>query len=40
MSQIDELVANNEAYADRFDKPDLPLPPARKVASSRAWTRA
>ena len=32
MSQIDELVANNEAYADRFDKPNLPLPPARKVA--------
>jgi carbonic anhydrase len=32
MSQIDELVANNEAYAERFDKADLPLPPARKIA--------
>jgi carbonic anhydrase len=32
MSQIDELVANNEAYAQRFDKAGLPLPPARKVA--------
>src|SRR3954447_10893893 len=32
MSQIDELVANNEAYAAQFDKGDLPLPPARKLA--------
>jgi carbonic anhydrase len=32
MSQIDELVANNEAYAGSFDKGDLPLPPARKLA--------
>src|SRR5690349_6340789 len=32
MSQIDELVANNEAYAQSFDKGDLPLPPARKIA--------
>src|ERR687895_129006 len=32
MSVTDELVANNEAYAARFDKGDLPLPPARKVA--------
>jgi carbonic anhydrase len=32
MSQIDELVANNEAYAQTFDKGDLPLPPARKIA--------
>jgi len=32
MSQIDELVANNEAYAKTFDKGDLPLPPARKIA--------
>src|ERR1051325_10970132 len=32
MSQIDELVANNEAYAQRFDKGELPLPPARKIA--------
>jgi carbonic anhydrase len=32
MSQIDELVANNEAYAERFDRGELPLPPARKIA--------
>jgi carbonic anhydrase len=32
MSVTDELVANNEAYAASFDKGDLPLPPARKVA--------
>ncbi len=32
MSQTDELLANNEAYAESFDKGDLPLPPARKMA--------
>ena len=32
MSQIDELLANNEAYAEQFDKGDLPLPPGRKIA--------
>jgi carbonic anhydrase len=32
MTVTDELVANNEAYAAAFDKGDLPLPPARKVA--------
>ncbi|PZS28603.1 MAG: carbonic anhydrase [Pseudonocardiales bacterium] len=32
MSQTDELLANNEAYAESFDKGNLPLPPARKVA--------
>ena len=32
MTAIDELLANNEAYAARFDKGDLPLPPARKLA--------
>ena len=32
MSTTDELVKNAEAYAQRFDKGDLPLPPARKVA--------
>jgi carbonic anhydrase len=32
MTAIDELVANNEAYAASFDKGDLPLPPARKLA--------
>jgi carbonic anhydrase len=30
--QTDELLANNERYASGFDKPDLPLPPARQVA--------
>src|SRR5215210_2221522 len=32
MSVTDELLRNAEAYAERFDKGDLPLPPARKVA--------
>jgi len=32
MSVTDELLANNAAYADAFDKGDLPLPPAKKVA--------
>jgi carbonic anhydrase len=32
MSVTDELIANNEAYAARFHKGDLPMPPARKVA--------
>jgi len=32
MSTTDELLANAEQYAARFDKGDLPLPPARKVA--------
>jgi carbonic anhydrase len=32
MSTTDELVANNESYAARFDKGGLQLPPARKVA--------
>jgi carbonic anhydrase len=32
MSVTDELLANNEAYAAQFDKGDLPLPPARKLA--------
>ena len=32
MSQTDELLKNNEAYASSFDKGGLPLPPARKVA--------
>jgi carbonic anhydrase len=32
MSTTDELLRNAEAYAARFDKGDLPLPPARKVA--------
>jgi len=32
MSSTDELLANNEAYAASFDKADLPLAPAKKVA--------
>src|SRR5213082_2277280 len=32
MSVTDELLRNSEAYAASFDKGDLPLPPARKVA--------
>jgi carbonic anhydrase len=32
MTATDDLLANNEAYAAAFDKADLPVPPARKVA--------
>ena len=32
MSVTDELVRNAERYAEGFDKGDLPLPPAKKVA--------
>src|SRR3978361_1982906 len=32
MSTTDELLQNAEAYASRFDKGSLPLPPGRKVA--------
>ena len=32
MTQIDELLANNETYAGTFDKGELALPPARKMA--------
>jgi len=32
MSSTDELLRNNEAYAANFDKGDLPIPPAKKVA--------
>jgi carbonic anhydrase len=32
MSETDDLLANNQRYADGFDKADLPLPPGRKVA--------
>ena len=32
MSVTDSLLANNAAYAATFDKGDLPLPPAQKVA--------
>jgi carbonic anhydrase len=32
MSTTDELLRNAESYAASFDKGDLPLPPARKIA--------
>ena len=32
MSTTDDLLSNAETYAAEFDKGDLPLPPARKVA--------
>jgi carbonic anhydrase len=32
VSNTDDLLANNEAYAASFDKADLPLPPGRRTA--------
>jgi carbonic anhydrase len=32
MSTTDDLLRNNERFAEGFDKGDLPLPPARKIA--------
>jgi carbonic anhydrase len=32
MSRIDEFLENNRAFAEGFDKADLPMPPATKVA--------
>jgi carbonic anhydrase len=32
MSVTDELLRNNERYAESFDKGDLPVPPAKQVA--------
>jgi carbonic anhydrase len=32
MSAIDELVRNAESYAESFDRGELPLPPAKRVA--------
>ena len=32
MTATDDLLANNEAYVEGFDKGDLPLPPGKKVA--------
>jgi carbonic anhydrase len=32
MSTTDQLLDNNEAYAAAFEKGDLPLPPAKKLA--------
>jgi carbonic anhydrase len=32
MSTTDELLKNNESFAQGFDQGDLPLPPAKKIA--------
>ncbi len=32
MSVTDDLIANNETYASKFEKGDLPLPPAKGLA--------
>src|SRR4051812_25992416 len=32
MSTTDELLRNNERYAESFDKRDLPTPPAKQIA--------
>ncbi len=32
MSVTDELLRNNEEYAEAFDKGDLPIPPAKNIA--------
>jgi len=32
MSVTDELIANAKLYAEGFDRGDLPMPPARRVA--------
>jgi carbonic anhydrase len=32
MTTTEQLLKNNEDYAKRFDKGDLPIPPAKKVA--------
>src|SRR5262252_9185387 len=32
MSVTDQLIANAKLYADGFDRGDLPLPPAKRVA--------
>jgi carbonic anhydrase len=32
MSTTDELLRNNERYANSFDKSDLPMPPAKQIA--------
>jgi carbonic anhydrase len=32
MSTTDELLRNNERYANSFDKGDLPIPPAKQIA--------
>jgi hypothetical protein len=39
MSVTDELLRNNERYAESFGKGDLPLPRRRAWPWSPAWTR-
>jgi hypothetical protein len=39
MTVTDEFLTNNDAYATSFDKGELPLPPAKRVAVWPAWTR-
>ena len=34
MSVTDELLKNNETYAQVFDPAELPLPPAKRLAKS------
>jgi hypothetical protein len=38
MSVTDELLENNAAYAESFDKEDLPLPRPGAWRSWPAWT--
>ncbi len=40
MTVTDDLIRNAESYAETFDRGDLPLPPAKQVAVSPAWTPA
>jgi carbonic anhydrase len=40
MSTIDELVQNAGAYSESFEKGELPLPPAKRVAIAPAWMPA
>lgn len=39
MSTTDELIENSKRYADSFDKGNLALPPAKKVAVRPMWTK-
>jgi len=39
MSVTDELLENNAAYAESFDKGDLPLPRPEEWPSWPAWRR-
>jgi carbonic anhydrase len=39
MSTTDELIENSKRYAESFDKGDLSLPPAKKVAVVASFDR-